>query len=159
MWRSKWVLHSQWFGHGKTVTASRMRCNWNFWRRFWVQNLICLDDSKNHPTIRSLMGGRGQPFAAGLLRAQPDLPHHGLNPFIASFGSGMHPLAPRRQARPQQLDRILPLIPKVLTQLVEHPTLALAVTTGITLLQLRQPILFQFLCSCSFTPCAGVFFP
>ena len=32
----------------------------------------------------------------------------------------------------------------VLTDLVQHPTFALAVATGVTLLKLRQPVYFQF---------------
>ena len=86
-----------------------------------------------------------QTLAARLLCRQPYLPYHRLSQFILRFGSGMDPPAGRRQPAAQQFDRILALILVVLTQLVQHPSFALAVATRVTHLKLRQPILFQFL--------------
>jgi hypothetical protein len=91
-----------------------------------------------------LLQDRHQPFAAGLLRAQPDLPHHGLNPLVPPFRPRRDPPAPWGQARPQQLDRIFALILEVVAQLAEHPTFSLTISPRMAHDQLRQTIFFQF---------------
>ena len=87
---------------------------------------------------------RCQTLAARLFGRQPDLPHHRFDDLIFPLRSRMNPPGGQRQTPAQQLDRVFAPIEVVLTQFIQHPTLAFATPARIANLQLRQPILFQF---------------